>query len=282
MLRAVGGENSCRRSATSEEAGLGVAPHSPHQPAGSCSLTTIAWTGAFSRAHSVRIQPSAVSGSPAPPWVVRSPVVSLVATPRWSPATALPDWSFCGAQRLGKTGTLVPSRWSFARRHRLGTLADWWGLQRHCGGIGGWGLFAPQLTLSRVLVGAGVTPAVHSHGPASLAPVATADRKGAHGRVNSDRAVDCPCSRLIRPQGPHPRTAAWRTSLRKSHAVGCCWLTDTQWTASSTAGRFRRLGGSVKATPAGKYVPNVRQSKRAAHTPPTGPVCVLLYCPLTC
>ena len=30
-----------------------------------------------------------------------------------------------------------------------------------------------------------------------------ADRKGAHGRANSDPAVDRPCSRLIRPQGPH-------------------------------------------------------------------------------
>ena len=136
--------------------------------------------------------------------------------------------------------------------------------------------------LSRVLVGAGVTPAVHSHGPAPLAPVVAADRKGAHGRVNSNRAVDCPCSKLIGPQGPHPRTAAWRTSLRKSHAVGCCWLTDTQWTASSTAGRFWRLEDSGEDHPAGKYFPNVRQSKRAAHTPPTGPVCVLLYCPLTC
>ena len=77
--------------------------------------------------------------------------------------------------------------------------------------------------LSRVLVGAGVTPAVHSHGPAPLAPVAAGDRRCAHGRVNSDRAVDRPCSRLIRPQGPHPRTVAWRASLRRSHAVGCCW-----------------------------------------------------------
>ena len=39
-------------------------------------------------------------------------------------------------------------------------------------------------------MGAGVTPAVHSHGPAELAPVVAGDRKGAHGRVISDRAVD--------------------------------------------------------------------------------------------
>ena len=81
--------------------------------------------------------------------------------------------------------------------------------------------------LSPVLVGAGVTSVVHSHGPAPFAPVAAADCKGAHDRV-SDRAVDRPCSRLIRPQGPHPRTAAWRASLRRSHAAGCCWFSDTQ------------------------------------------------------
>ena len=32
----------------------------------------------------------------------------------------------CGAQRLGKTATLVPSRWSFARRHMLGTGELMW------------------------------------------------------------------------------------------------------------------------------------------------------------
>ena len=45
-------------------------------------------------------------------------MVFLVATPRW-PAAALPDWTFCSAQFLGKTATLVPSRWSFARKHML-------------------------------------------------------------------------------------------------------------------------------------------------------------------
>ena len=73
---------------------------------------------------------------------------------------------------------------------------------------------------SGVLVGAGVTPAVHSHGPAPLAPVVAGDRRCAHDRANFDRAVDGPCSRLIRPQGPQPRTAAWRASLRGYHAVG--------------------------------------------------------------
>ena len=61
------------------------------------------------------------SGSPAPLRVARSPVVFLVATLRWPPAAALPVWTFCSAQFLGKTTTLVPSRWSFARRHTLDT-----------------------------------------------------------------------------------------------------------------------------------------------------------------
>ena len=274
-------EGESWRHVTSEEAGLGVAPHSAPQPVGSWRPATIAWTGAFSRAHSVRIPPSAVSGSPAPPWVAGSPVVFLVATLRWPPAAALPVWTLWSA---------VPRE----DRH-LGALKVVFCLQAQAGHFGRLVGTATPLRehrrprpvrasahLSWVLVGAGVTPAVHSHGPAPLAPVVVGDRRCAHGRVNSDRAVDRPCSRLIRPQGPHPRTAAWRACPRRSHAVGCCWLTDTQWTASSTAGRLRRPGGSVKATPAGKYVPNARQSKRAAHTPPTGPVCVLLYCPHTC
>ena len=135
--------------------------------------------------------------------------------------------------------------------------------------------------LSQVLVGAGVTPAVHSHGPAPLAPVVAGDRRCAHGRVNSDRAVDRPCSRLIRPQGPHPRTAAWRACPLRSHAVGCCWFPDTQWTASSTAGRLRRLEDSGEDPPAGKYVPNAR-SPSGWPTPFLWPDCVLLYCPQTC
>ena len=50
------------------------------------------------------------AGSPAPPWVAGSPVAFLVATPWWPPAAALPVWTFCGAQYLGKAATLVPSR----------------------------------------------------------------------------------------------------------------------------------------------------------------------------
>ena len=65
-------------------------------------------------------------GRHAPLRVVRSPVVFLVATPRWPPAAALPVWTFCSAQFLGKTATLVPSRWSFARRHMLDTVELMW------------------------------------------------------------------------------------------------------------------------------------------------------------
>ena len=58
-------------------------------------------------------------------WVARSSVGSrvafLVATPWWPPAAALPVWTFCWAQYLGKAATLVPSRWSFARRLTLDT-----------------------------------------------------------------------------------------------------------------------------------------------------------------
>ena len=169
----------------------------------------------------------------------------------WSPlfggrqSAALPDWSFCGAQRLGKTAALVPSRWSFERRHMLDTLADWWGLQRHCGGRG---------HTSRTLPRAGSVSASRNG----------LDRSCAHGRVNSGRAVDRPCSRLIRLQGPHPRTTAWRACLRRSHALGCCWWNSHTWTARGAAGRFRRLEDSGEDHPAGKCVPNSRSRKRAA------------------
>ena len=64
------------------------------------------------------------AGSPAPAWVAGSPVAFLVATPRWLPAAALPVWTFCGAQYLGKAATLVPSRWSFACRLMLDTSLE--------------------------------------------------------------------------------------------------------------------------------------------------------------
>ena len=51
-------------------------------------------------------------------------------SPSWSPllggrqTAALPVWTFCGAQRPKKTATLVPSRWSFARKHVLDTSLE--------------------------------------------------------------------------------------------------------------------------------------------------------------
>ena len=108
------------------------------------------------RVDSVRIPPSLPpSGSPAGlrGWPGRP-------SPSWSPLhcgggrqplrcrSGGLTCRLCSVRRStsGSAATLVPSRWSFARRHWLDTLADWWGLQRHCGGIGGRGLFAPQPT----------------------------------------------------------------------------------------------------------------------------------------
>ena len=60
-------------------------------------------------------------------WVACSLRVAGRPWSSWSPlfggrqSAALLDWTFCGAQRLGKTATLVPSRWSFARMHMLDT-----------------------------------------------------------------------------------------------------------------------------------------------------------------
>ena len=65
-----------------------------------------------------------LAGSPAPPWVARSPVDFLVATPWWPPDRCAAGLDFsCGAQRLGKAATLVSSRWSFACRHRRGHVS---------------------------------------------------------------------------------------------------------------------------------------------------------------
>ena len=89
-----------------------------------------------------------LAGSPAPLRVARSPVTFLVATLRWPPAAALTDWPFCGAQHLGKTATLVPSRWSFARKHMFGRMVDCG--ECHCGGISDRGLFS-SVVLSQVL-----------------------------------------------------------------------------------------------------------------------------------
>ena len=61
------------------------------------------------RAHSVRIPPSAITGSPGPQRVVRSPVVFLVAPLRWQPVR-------CAAGLVFLFGAEAPPRvlrWSF-------------------------------------------------------------------------------------------------------------------------------------------------------------------------
>ena len=102
-----------------------------------------------------------------PPWVVRR-LQGRHSSVTTSPLRCRTGLSR-GAQGLGKTATMVPSRWYFARGHRLDTLADWWGLQRHCGGTGDQGLFAPQSTCPGSSWRQGVSPAVHLHGPAPSA-----------------------------------------------------------------------------------------------------------------
>ena len=47
-------------------------------------------------------------GTPAPPWVAGSSVAFLVATPWCRQTAALPIWSFCGKQYLGKAATWCP------------------------------------------------------------------------------------------------------------------------------------------------------------------------------
>ena len=137
------------RHVTSEEAGPGVTLLGFPRPVSSWRATALAWTGVlFGRTPSVSHHLSSLGRLPLRGWSGRP---SSSRSPLFGDrqSAALPDWSFCGAQGNGKTATLVPSRWSFARRLMLDTLADWWGLQRHCGGIGGRGLFAPQLTYPR-------------------------------------------------------------------------------------------------------------------------------------
>ena len=132
--------------------------------------------------------------------------------------------------------------------------------------------------LSRVLVGAGVTPAVHSHGLAPSAPVVAGDRSFAHGRVNSDRAEDRPCCEADQTSG----TASSRGSLARL--------------SSKVSRRNVRLvlSHAVDSKQHGRSVPapwwfgqghpgrEVRPEREAVQEGPTGPVCVLLYCPLTC
>ena len=88
--------------------------------------------------------------------------------------------------------------------------------------------------LSRVLMEAGVTPAVHLHKPA---PSATPH---------------------------HYPYSAWLA--RNPQSAG--WTGHSGWTARSTAGRLRRLEDSGEDPPAGKYVPNASSPSRRPHPVP--------------
>ena len=94
------------------------------------------------------------------------------------------------------------------------------------------------------------------------------DREGAHSPVGSTALWTAHAVRLIRPQGSRPRVAAWSP---RSHAAGCCWPSDTQWAASSTAGRLRHLEDS--GTGPGSTTRSARSHKRAV-TPFLWPECV--------
>ena len=130
----------------------------------------------------------------------------------WSPlfggrqSAALPVWTFSGAKNLGKTGTWCPPVVFFARWRMLDTLADWWGLQRHYGGIGG------LRSVSRL-----------------SSPIPGPCGSWGHTCRGSTARETAHAVRLIRPQGLRPRVAAWRACSPRSHAVGCCWSSDTQW-----------------------------------------------------
>ena len=183
----------------------GVAQRSPTQVPSSCALCpypTICrlWVDC----------PCGWSGRPSPSW---SPLLG------GRQSAALPDWSFCGAQHLGKAATWCPQV-VFLPAGKKGHHARLVGTATPLQGHRRPGPVRASAHPSQVLVGAGVTPA---HGPAPSAPVEAADRSCAHGRVNSDRAADRPCSRLIRPGTASP------------HGSLACWFSDTQWAASSTA-----------------------------------------------
>ena len=82
----------------------------------------------------------------------------------------------------------MASRWSFAPRHMLDTLADWWGLQRHCGGIGGRACSRLNSPFPGTHGGRGHTcRTLPRAGPINASRIAC--RKGAHDRVFSDRAI---------------------------------------------------------------------------------------------
>ena len=86
----------------------------------SWSAPALAWTGPSSRVAS--------SVSHHLPSLGRLLLFGWSSRPSssWSPlfggrqSAALPDWSFCGAQRLGKAATLVSSRWSLCPQVHAG------------------------------------------------------------------------------------------------------------------------------------------------------------------
>ena len=122
-------------------------------------------TSRFQVVHSVRIPPSAVSGR-LPPVRCTARLVLL--------------W----AQRLGKTATLVPSRWSFARRHMLDNDELVW------------------------------TSVKRGH----FGRLVTATPRCAHGRVNSDRAVDrsrCEAGQTSGTSSPHGSLACLSSQVSR-------------------------------------------------------------------
>ena len=148
------GERKDGRSVTSEEAALGVAPHSAPQPVTFVELHNDRLDKCPLRAHSVRTPPSAVSGSPAPCGWSGRPSAS------WSPlfggrqSAALPDWSFCAAQFLEKAATWGPHVVFLP----AGTCSTRWQNGGDCNAIAGvqaaGTVFRASAHLSRVLVGA--------------------------------------------------------------------------------------------------------------------------------
>ena len=84
-------------------------------------------------------------------------------------------------------------------------------------------MFRASAHLSRILVGAGVTPAVHCHGPPPLAPVVSVDRKGAKGLGRFDRAVDrsrCEADQTSGIASPRGSLACLLPGPRRK----CCWV----------------------------------------------------------
>ena len=154
-----------RSSVTSEEAGLGVVPHSAPQPASSWRTTTIAWTSTLFR-RTLSVSHHLPSLGRLPPVRCTARLVLL--------------W----AQRLGKTATLVPSRWSFARRHMLDTVELVW------------------------------TSVKRGH----FGRLVTATPRCAHGRVNSDRAVDrsrCEADQTSGTSSPHGSLACLSSQVSR-------------------------------------------------------------------